>query len=59
MKELVRRLGREPDESRDDADAHTYAWSNETAKAVGRVVYSAPVGKAGKASLSASAMVQD
>lgn len=59
VKELVRRLGREPDESRDDADAHTYAWSNETAKAVGRVVYSAPVGKGGKASLSASAMVQD
>jgi hypothetical protein len=59
VKELVRRLGRAPDESRDDASAHTYAWNNETPKAVGRVVYSAPVSKGAKASLSASAVVKD
>ncbi len=59
VKELVRRLGRQPDESRDDAGAHLYAWSNETPKAVSRVVYSAPAGKGGKASLSASAIVKD
>jgi hypothetical protein len=59
VKEIVRRLGRAPDESRDDASAHIYTWNNETPKAVGRVVYSTPVSKAAKASLSASAFVKD
>jgi len=59
VKELAHRLGREPDESRDEAGAHVYAWSNETAQAVSRVVYSAPAAKGGKASLSASAIVKD
>ena len=59
VKELERRLGRGPDESRDDAGAHVYAWSNETPKAASRVVFTAPAGKSAKASLSASAIVKD
>jgi hypothetical protein len=57
--ELKRRLGRGPDESRDEDGAHVSVWNNETTKAVGRVVFRAPAEKSAKAALSASAIVKD
>jgi hypothetical protein len=59
VKELTTRMGRVPDETRDEADTHVSAWNNETPKAVGRVVFRAPAGKGAKAALSASATVKD
>lgn len=59
VQELKHRLGRDPDESGDDAGAHVFGWNNETAKAVSRVVYRAPAEKGRKAALSASAYVKD
>jgi hypothetical protein len=59
VKELKHRLGRDPDESLEDAGAHVSAWNNETAKAVTRVVYRAPAENGGKAALSASVIVKD
>lgn len=59
VKELTTRMGRGPDETRDEADTHVSAWNNETPKAVGRVVFRAPAGKGAKAALSASATVKD
>lgn len=59
VKALAHRLGREPDESLDDAGAHVSAWNSETAKGVSRVLYRAPADKSRKATLSASATVKD
>jgi len=59
VKELTTRMGRAPDETRDEADTHVAVWNNETPKAVGRVVFRAPVEKSAKAALSASASVKD
>jgi hypothetical protein len=59
VKELTTRMGRAPDEARDEAETHVSAWNNETPKAVGRVVFRAPADKSAKAALSASATVKD
>lgn len=59
VKELTTRMGRAPDEARDEADTHVSAWNNESPKAVGRVVFRAPADKGTKAALSASATVKD
>jgi hypothetical protein len=59
VNELTTRMGRAPDETRDEADTHVSAWNNETPKAVGRVVFRAPADKSAKAALSASATVKD
>ncbi len=60
VKAVATRMGRAPDETRDEADTHVSAWNTETPKAVGRVVFRAPAGKGtAKAALSASATVKD
>lgn len=59
VKALARRLGREPDESLDEAGAHVSAWNSETVKAVSRVVYRVPAEKGRKAALSASVTIKD
>jgi hypothetical protein len=59
VKELTTRMGRAPDETRDETDNHVSAWNNASPKAVGRVVFRAPADKGTKAALSASAAVKD
>jgi hypothetical protein len=59
VKALGHRLGQSPDESVEDGSAHVSAWNKETAKAVSRVVYRAPAGKGGKATLSAHLTYND
>jgi hypothetical protein len=59
VKALGQRLGQSPDESLEDGSAHVSAWNKETAKAVSRVVYRAPAGKGGKATLSAHLTYND
>jgi hypothetical protein len=59
VKALGQRLGLPPDETIEDGSAHVSAWNKETAKAVSRVVYRAPAGKGGKATLSAHLTYND
>lgn len=59
LKQLAQRLGREPDETRNEAGTQVYGWSAQTDRTVSRVYYRAPAEQGRKSTLSASAFVKD
>jgi hypothetical protein len=59
VRRLARRLGREPDEQREEAGGKVWVWNAASDKAVSQVRYQVPAEAGGKAALSASAVVKN